>query len=477
MFRRLAEHREAVPCARLHTAKGISAGGSTYTAAVIQQSESTLRSAAPSLEDDLDINGSSLVLGGGTLVDLHPVRVTQADILIRGDAIVQVGGTMPDRVPRLDVSDCIVTPAFTVAHTHAYMALALGMPPPGTAPRSLTDHLQSVWWRLDKALDEELVYTSAVACAAMAAKAGAACVVDLHSSVRAIDGALDHVEAAFSGVGIRGVLAYETSDREGRARRDAGLRENERFLKRVRAGETAHRALVGAHSMFTLGEDTLEALRGLADTYGVGFHMHLAEDAMDARDAERNKRTTLEARVRRLGLARQHSVVAHALQASADLVQHLLAGGATIATTPRSNIAHGLGTFMGSGERVAFGTDGLDGDVLAEARALGSTRTAGARIAAGQVFTSRLFQDGAPPRVVPGARADLALLDYLPLTPMTASNVLDHLVRAWSGHHVRHTIVGGTFIVRDRELMLVDERELYARTRPAAARLWERMLG
>jgi cytosine/adenosine deaminase-related metal-dependent hydrolase len=443
---------------------------------VVQPSESTLRSAAPNLEDDVDINGSSLVLGGGTLVDLHPVRVTQADILVRGDTIAQVGGTMPDRVPRLDVSDCIVTPAFTVAHTHAYMALALGMPPPATPPRSLSEHLQSVWWRLDKALDEELVYTSAVACAAMAAKAGAACVVDLHSSVRAIDGALDHVEAAFSGVGIRGVLAYETSDREGRARRDAGLRENERFLKRVRAGETAHRALVGAHAMFTLGEETLDALRGLADTFGVGFHMHLAEDAMDARDAERNKRTTLEARVRRLGLARPHSVVAHVLQASSELVQHLLAGGAMIATTPRSNALHGLGMPIASGERIAFGTDGLDGDILAEARALGN-RSVGARIAAGQVFASRLFQDGSPPRIIPGARANLALLDYIPLTPMTASNVLDHVVRGWSGTHVRHTIVGGSFIVRDHELMLVDERELYARTKPAAARLWERMLG
>jgi cytosine/adenosine deaminase-related metal-dependent hydrolase len=443
---------------------------------VVQSSESTLRSAAPNLDDDLDINGSSLVLGGGTLVDLHPVRITQADILVRGETIVQIGGEMPDRVPRLDVSDCIITPAFTIAHTHAYMALALGMPPPTTSPRSLIEQLQSVWWRLDKALDEELVYTSAVACAAMAAKAGAACVVDLHSSVRAIDGALDHVEAAFSGVGIRGVLAYETSDREGRARRDAGLRENERFLKRVRDGATGHRALVGAHSMFTLAEDTLDALRGLADTFGVGFHMHLAEDTTDARDAERNKRTTLEARVRRLGLARPNSVVAHALQASTDLVQHLLAGGATIATTPRSNTRSGLGTFMGAGDRIAFGTEGLDGDILAEARAHANAQTAGARIAAGQVLSSRLFHDGSPPRLVPGARADLALLDYHPLTPMSASNLLEHVVRAWSGMHVRHTMVGGTFIVRDRELMLVDERELHARTKPAASRLWERML-
>jgi len=441
---------------------------------VILPSE-TLRSAAPSLDDDLDVNGSSLVLGGGMLAELAPIRVGPADILVRGDTIVQVGGPMPERVPRLDVSDCIVTPAFTAIHTHAYMTLALGMPPPPAPARAWTDHLKNTWWRVDKALDEELVYTSAVACAAMAVKAGAACIVDLHSSPRAIDGALDHIEAALDGVGIRGVLAYETSDREGRGRRDAALRENERYLQRVRNGETIHRGLVGAHSLFTLGDDTLDALRALADVNGVGIHMHLAEDTTDARDAERNKRTTIEARVERLGLAREESVVAHALHASPDLVQHLMARGATIASAPRATAYHRMGPLVGSGERVAFGTDAFEPDILAEARAYGLAHDLGARIVAGQVFASRIFKDGSPPRIVPGARADLAILEYRPLTPMTASNLLEHVARGFTGRHVRHTMVGGTFVVRDRELTLVDERELYARTRPAASRLWERL--
>ncbi|MDF2692992.1 MAG: amidohydrolase [Labilithrix sp.] len=451
-------------------------------------SDSTLRSAAPSLgADDLAlVTEQSIVLAGGTLLELHPTRMGQADVVIRGSQIVQVGGKIPENLPRVDVTECIVTPAFTVGHTHLYMALTRGMPPPASMPRTLTDHLQWIWWPLDKALDEDLVHTSALVGTAMAAKAGAACVVDLHSSPRAIDGSLDRIEAAIDEVGLRGVLAYETSDREGRARRDAALRENRRFLKKVRAGETPHRALVGAHAMMSLNDDTLDALREVADEFGVGLHLHVAEDGTDALDAQRNKKTTLDKRLERLGVARSGSVVAQAVELAPDLVLHLARSGAFVVTNPRSNMRHGVGLFGGSGDHVALGTDGLDGDILAEARAYahrheeakdGLGREAAARIAAGQVMTNRLFGDPAPPRIAAGARADLAILDYNPFTPMSQSNVIEHVLRGWSAESVRHTIVGGRFVVRDRALVNVDERALIGRSRPAASRLWERMQG
>ncbi len=451
-------------------------------------SESTLKSAAPSVGPDeiARITEQAMVLGGGTLVELHPPRMGQADIVLRGSTIAQVGGQIPDNLPRLDVSGCLITPSFTIAHTHLYMALTCGMPPPSAPPKTLIDHLQWIWWPLDKALDDDLVHTSALVGCAMAAKAGVTCIVDLHSSPRAIDGSLDRIEAALDEVGLRGVLGYETSDREGRARRDAALKENRRFLKKIRAGETKHRALVGAHAMLSLNDDTLDALRELADEHGVGMHLHVAEDATDALDAERNKKARLMQRLERLGVARPSSVIAQANELSHEDVAALLSAGAFIATNPRSNQHHGVALFSGSGENVCLGTDGFDGDILAEARAYalrheeardGLAREVGARLYAGQVLSNRLFQDSAAPRIVAGARADLAVLDYDSVTPLTPSNVIEHVARGWSQAHVRHTIAAGNFIVRDHKLTNIDERALIARARPAASRLWERMQG
>lgn len=444
-------------------------------------SEATLRSAAPSVEGpDAKSSTEQVVLGGGTILELYPPRLEPADVLVQGERVVKVGGDMPPGAPRVDVSGCFVTPAFVVAHTHLYMAMALGMPPPAQAPRTLADALERVWWATDRALDEDLVRTSALVGAAAAAKAGAAVLVDLHSSPRAIDGSLDQVEAALDEIGVRGVLAYETSDRDGRGRRDAALKENRRFLDKVRARATRHRALVGAHAMLSLHDDTLDALRELADAYGVGIHMHLAEDRTDRADAERTRKTTLERRVERVGLARQGSVVAHALDLAREEAAKLTAAGAFIVTSPRSNMMHGVGPFSGGGPRVALGTDGLDGDVLAEARAYHLRHTEAkdelARETAMRIVAAQALA-GSATRIVPGARANLTVLDYAPMTPLTASNLDDHLARGLSAADVRDTMVDGRFVVRDRTLAFVDERQLVLRARAAASRLWERMQG
>lgn len=448
----------------------------------------TLRSAAPVLDGRFALpdEATHVALTGGTVVELHPPRFAPADVLVRGERIVQVGGAMPDGVPRVDVSGCVVTPAFVVAHTHLYMSLACGMPPPPSPPRTLADHLQARWWALDRALDDDLVYTSALVGAAVAAKAGAACVVDEHSSPRAVDGSLDRIEMALETIGLRGVLSYETSDREGRARRDAALLETRRYLEKVRTGRTRHRALVGAHAMMSLNDDTLDALRDLADAYRVGLHLHVAEDLTDALDAERVRRVPLARRLERLGVARRGSVIAHAVQLDAATTDAIMQAGAWIVTNPRSNMRHGVGLCFASGDRVALGTDGLDGDVLAEARAYalrhaeardGLALETGARVTASQELARELFADPAAARVVPGARADLTVLELQPMTPMTASNLHDHLTSTWTSAHVRDTMVGGRFVVRDRQLSNVDERELVLRARSAAARLWERMQG
>lgn len=453
---------------------------------VMQPSESTLRSAAPVVFADgrARMTEQELVLTGGTLVELHPPRIGQADVVLRGAVIAQVGGVAPEHLPRVDVSGCLVTPAFTVAHTHLSMALACGLPQPTSAPRTLAEHLQWVWWPLHRALDDDLVHTTALVGAAMAAKAGATCVVDLHSSPRAIDGSLDRIEAALDEVGIRGVLAYETTDREGRGRRDAAIKENRRFLKKVRSGRTQHRALVGAHAPMSLDDDTLDALRGLADEFAVGLHLHVAEDAADALDAQRNRRAYLEQRLDRLGVARARSVVAQANELGFESISSLRAAGAFVATNPRSNMRQGLRVFGGAGDHVALGTDGLDGDVLAEARAYALRRAeggdlardVGARVVTGQVLTTQIFGES-PPRIVAGARADLTILDYDPVTPMSPSNLIDHLALGWSAANVRHTLAGGRFVLRDRILTNVDERALFASARTAASRLWERTQG
>jgi putative selenium metabolism protein SsnA len=423
---------------------------------------------------------------GATVVELAPARVVRADVTVRDGRITGVaeGGSVASGLPTIDASGCVVTPAFAVGHTHLYSALACGMPPPSQSPTSFREILERVWWRLDKALDDELVHISALVGAIEAARRGAAFVVDHHASPNAIDGSLDRIASALDLVGVRGALCYETTDRDGAERSLAGLRENERFITRARRGETPHMGLVGAHAPFTLEDRTLEALRDLADRHGVGLHVHVAEDGTDASNAH-VRGTQLERRLQTLGIARAGSIVAHAVHLEQAAIDGLSAAGAWVVTNARSNMNNAVGLSRATGDRIALGTDGIGADMIAEAQAHffrhaeardGLAGLAVARLAAAQRLAASLDGRGeTAARVAPGERADLAILSYDPPTPMTAENLAGHVLFGWTSAAVRDTMVGGRLVMRNRVMQTVDESAIMERARAGAKRLWERM--
>ena len=145
-------------------------------------------------------------------------------------------------------------PGNVCAHTHVYSALARGMPFALEPPTNFVEILQRVWWRLDRALDEESVRASALVGAGEALLAGTTTLVDHHASPNAIEGSLDVIADAFESLGLRSVLCYEVTDRDGPERATAGVEENRRFLAAPPRALT--RGMVGAHASFTLPRRT-----------------------------------------------------------------------------------------------------------------------------------------------------------------------------------------------------------------------------
>ena len=167
---------------------------------------------------DLAVSGQADLLGDGPL-----------DLRIEGERIAERGRDLGGG-EAADLSGCLVLPGLVNAHTHLYSALARGMPWPSPPPRNFIEILEKVWWKLDRALDEEAVYHSAMAGAMEAALSGTTLLIDHHSSPSFIAGSLDTIRRAVEAVGLRSVLCYEVTDRNGVAGRDAGLAENRRFL-------------------------------------------------------------------------------------------------------------------------------------------------------------------------------------------------------------------------------------------------------
>jgi cytosine/adenosine deaminase-related metal-dependent hydrolase len=75
----------------------------------------------------------------------------------------------------------------------------------------------------------------------------------------------------------------------------------------------------------------------------------------------------------------------------------------------------------------------------------------------------------------PGAFADIILLDYFPYTPLTEGNFPWHIIFGVDGSQVTHTIVGGKLLMKDRELLTLDEQAIAARATELAKHVWRRV--
>ena len=145
------------------------------------------------------------------------------------------------------------------------------MPAPPKTPTNLQEILEQIWWRLDAALDLEMIRWSAMLGALEALEQGTTAIVDHHESPNAIEGSLSAIADACAEVGVKVACAYGVTDRHGPDGARLGLEENERFLR------GGGRGLVGVHAAFTCERATLEAAAGLAADLGVGVHIHVAE--------------------------------------------------------------------------------------------------------------------------------------------------------------------------------------------------------
>jgi cytosine/adenosine deaminase-related metal-dependent hydrolase len=213
----------------------------------------------------------------------------------------------------------------------------------------------------------------------------------------------------------------------------------------------------------------------------------VAEDAVDEADAVARTGGRV---VRRLVAARaleHHGLVAHAVHLDPAEAELLRESGATVAHNPRSNMNNGVGrTPLGwLGERVALGTDGIGSDLFEESR-VGYLRrreedvATGAdwalrRLATGAEVAGRAFEEPLLGRLVPGAPADLVVLDYAAPTPLDVASLPGHWIFGLSAAHVRDVVVAGEVVVRRRRLTRMDEDELRVRATEEADRLWARL--
>lgn len=440
----------------------------------------------------------SILIRGGTIFASKVKRgmIENGWILIKDGKISKVGNGDPtktavDDVTRaVDATGKIVLPGFINCHTHLYSTLARGIALGTSPPRNFKERLEGLWWRLDKALTYEDCYWSALTGALLSLKSGVTTVCDHHSSPHSIDKSLDAIAGGMAEVGLRGSACYEVSDRDGQDRASLGIYENVRFAKSLKNTDGMVGSLMGLHASFTLSQPTLLRAKEAAAGAGLGFHIHVAEDACDVRDSQKRYRRRVVTRLAEAGILSKKTLAIHCVHVSDSEIQTLRRTGTNVIHCPRSNLSNAVGVapltrMFRHGVRVGFGSDGFGSDILDDAyigvlnwRFNESTPTAGATEAElmllknNPIIASKLL-DVKLGEIAEGYEADLVLLNYDAPTPIDRGNLWVHLM---SGELAVDTVVvRGRVVLEGGRSCLVDEAKVFERARTLAGGLWRRI--
>lgn len=332
------------------------------------------------------------------------------------------------------------TPGLVCAHHHLYSELARGMPPPPKVATNFQEILEQIWWRLDAALDLDMLYASARLGALEALEAGTTAIVDHNETPNAIEGSLSVIKEACDEVGVRVLPAYGITDRHGAEGARMGLAENERFIREGNAG------LVGIHAAFTCTDESLHLAAGLAGDLGVGVHIHVCEGIGD-----------IDAPKRLEGLTEDNWLLSHCVHLPTD---HNLKG--TILHNPRSNLNNSVGYANPSrfSNPVALGTDGIGANMIESFR-LAYVMHRSVDVTVGPDPAWSWLEEGW--NIVPEARNDEVVWSYDPMDPW-------HLAFT-AGVRPLVVKVDGHVVFKDGRPTKVDAEEVRAKASEQAKRL------
>jgi len=426
------------------------------------------------------VQPADLVVRNGTVVTMDAGRrvIPNGAVAVEGGRIAAVG-TEAEVTARfrarevLDAGGGIVMPGLVNAHGHAAMVLFRGV----ADDLKLMDWLQNYIFPAEKEnVTAEFVRAGTRLAALEMIRSGTTTFVDMYYFE-------DQVAEACKEAGLRGVLGstlIEFPAPDNKTIPDA-LAYAERFLKKW-ADDPLVVPAVAPHSTYLASPETLKAARALADRYHAPILVHLSESPDEQKTVrERYGRTPTE-QLQQLGVLRRGVLGAHGIWLSASDRRILKEAGVGVAHCPQSNMKLSSGTapvreMLAEGLRLGLGTDGAasnnDLDMFEEmltAALLAKHASGDPTVAPAPAVLEMATRGGARAlgledrigSLEAGKRAVLVVvgLDEPRLHPLY--DVVSHLVYVAKGADVRHVVVEGRMVMRDRRVLTLDEKAVTA---------------
>lgn len=435
-----------------------------------------------------------IILKNATVIQFYPVQVTAGvDVVIDNEFIKAIGKNIAAEYKTekiIDASNKIVAPGIVCAHNHFYSALARGILADIKPSTDFISILKNLWWRLDRALDEESLYYSGIIGALEAIKCGTTSVVDHHASPSFIKGSLSILQKSFEQVGLRGILAYEITDRNGLNGMREGIEESASFIQKIQNEKTENKlhlieSAIGGHAPFTLDDKALQLMAEVVSATKSGIHLHVAEDEYDSSFSHHHFGKDILERLGDNNLLNEKSILVHGVHLTNNDLEILNRHDAFLIHNPRSNMNNGVGYMnrLYQVKNLGMGTDGIGANMFEETKfAYFKNQDIRGKIGMdewmhvlqnGNVLLERYFENKFG-KIEEGFAADVVILDYQAPTPLQSENLAGHFLFGFSSRDVETVIVNGKIVYEERAFAF-DTSGIYKEAQKVAQKLWSKM--
>ena len=418
-------------------------------------------------------------------------------LLVREGIIAGLAaGSVPMEVARpvagrqeIDAAGMTLLPGLLNTHMHLYSMYSRGIST-GRASHNFLDVLQDLWWRLDRSLLKDACWMSATFSGMDSLRCGTTTIIDHHASPSYVTGSLSTLSDALGKIGLRHVLSYEITDRNGMPGAVEGIEENLRFFDEVHDKRQLASGMVGLHASFTVSDATLATLRKRVGSRDPGYHVHVAEGAIDEADSLNKYGKRIVARLDDAGLLGPRSIAVHCVGVDASERELLAISGTPVVVNTMSNMNNAVGLpavreMLEAGIHVGIGTDGYTANMFEEFRntLVGLrhryedpsgfwTQVQEAQIETNADIVSRLTGRSVG-RLEEGAAADFVLVDYASPTPLNPGNAFGHVFFGMSADLVDTVVVNGNVVVKGHRVLAVNREDLERESQKVAKAVWE----
>jgi putative selenium metabolism protein SsnA len=436
-----------------------------------------------------------IVLKNANLIQFYPPKINyNVDVVIENEIIIDTGRDIGNNYKAekiINLDDKFISTGLVCSHNHFYSTLARGIIADIKPSNDFVSILNNLWWRLDRALDEESLYYSGLIGALESIKVGTTSVLDHNASPSFITGSLSTLKKAFEYAGLRGVLAYEITDRNGTEGMNDGVEESIEFANMVDNEKTSANSkflvesAIGAHAPFTLSNSSLEQIRDAIKISNRGIHIHVSEDETDRSFSNQKFGKDVLKRLDEFSLLNDKSIIAHGVYLTDNDISILNEKNSFLVHNPRSNMNNGVGYMnkLNKIKNVAVGTDGISSNMFEEIKfAFFKNNDSKAKLAMedflkflqnGNTLLERYF-DKKFGKIEKGYIADIVIYNYIPPTNLVDENLAGHFIFGFSSRDIETVIINGSIVYENRKFPF-EISSIYSEARTVAKKLWERI--